>query len=334
MRALAEIAATAACMPDGSLAAGEAFLRERAVLSVELVRELGVGAVRVAEGRAGSELALAACRAALAQAGVRGAEVDVLIDYGVLPQEYLVPAWSMGNKLQHELGATRAFTVGFSGAGATSFLVALQCATSLIATDDALHHALLFGAETALAGNRVINPDAPTLLLGDGASAVLVRRATGGDQILGVELRSNGALHDVMYVPGGAMAHPTRVDLYRLRLDRARYEAAGRFDQLRGVCDALLERCGVRREAIGCAVLPNISAGERGRMLAALSLECEAPGAANLARFGHVLSSDLALNYAARGPRAAGDHILLCSHGMGFMAGAALVRVGAPREAA
>ncbi|MCA1709930.1 MAG: hypothetical protein LC808_44270, partial [Actinobacteria bacterium] len=169
------------------------------------LQRIGIESVHAADGQSGSDLALAAAERALAAAGITGKDIDVIVDYTVLPQEYLVPVWNLGNKLQHQLGATKAFALGFSGGGSTNLLVALRFATDLIRANDNVRTALLFGAEIAIPGNRVLNPTQPVTVLGDGASAVVLVAGGDGIVVLGTEIASDATYHDVCYIPGGAL---------------------------------------------------------------------------------------------------------------------------------
>src|SRR5262245_60659602 len=122
------ILSQALALPAQRRSLAELAGEEQCELTPGLAAELGVEQVAVCSVEKPSDLALAAAQAALAQAGVAAESIDVIVDYGNLPQELLVPAWNMSNKVQAGLGAKRSFTIGFSGHGATNFLVALEYA--------------------------------------------------------------------------------------------------------------------------------------------------------------------------------------------------------------
>ncbi|WP_457654440.1 hypothetical protein [Rhodocaloribacter sp.] len=304
------------------------FREEGAAFSPETAARLGVEAVRLCDGETGSALALEAAREALARAGVDASALDVIVDFSILPQEYLVPAWNMSNKLQHELGATGAFTLGFSGGGATNFLVALKAAADLIRFDERVHTALLVAADVTIPGNRILNPDAPTVVLGDGASAMLLGADAPGPRVLDVELWSDGGYHDVCFIPGGALAHPDRPELYRLILDRERFEAAPKWETLERLADAVLTRAGRARDGQTAFVYPNLSAPDRAAFARTFALDPRRAAHAPFSETGHVQGSDLVRNYLAlleNGALADGGTALLCSHGMGFLYGVGLL---------
>src|SRR5205823_649187 len=108
---------------------------------------------------------------------------------------------------QHELGAKKAFTVGFSGGAASNFLVALSSGVAMLQANDNMKAALLVASDVTIPGSRVVNPGDPVSILGDGASAVVLQKGATASIILATELWSDGAMHDVYYIPGGALAH-------------------------------------------------------------------------------------------------------------------------------
>lgn len=307
------------------------FREEGASFPAETAKKLGVESVRLCDGETGSALALEAARDALERADVDASTIDVIVDFSILPQEYLVPAWNMSNKLQHELGATGAFTLGFSGGGATNFLVALKAAADLIRCDERVNTALLVAADATLPGNRILNPDAPVIVLGDGASAMLLQGDAPGPRVLDVELWSDGDYHDVCFIPGGALAHPDRPDLYRLTLDRDRFEAAPKWETLDRIAAAVLARAGRARDERTAFVYPNLSAHDREAFMDAFALDPSRAVHAPFSEHGHVQGSDFVRNYLALvEARADGDTALLCSHGMGFMYGVGLLAFDSP----
>ena len=312
---------SAACrFPDSVASIEDIFAEEGVELTSETRARLGVSSVHLCDGVSGSELALDAAHEALDAAGIAASRLDVIVDFTILPQEYLVPAWSMGNKLQAELGAKRAFTLGFSGGGASNFQVALSSAAALLQNDDGVDTALLVAADVAIPGNRVLGGRRPATVLGDGASAVVMQSGGGGDEVIGTRIKTFGELHDVCYIRGGAMEHPDRSDLYRLDLDVER--AARATTALAEVCAELLESSRIDREDVSLTTT-NISLDDRAALADTLGSELGDGANTNLARHGHVQGTDLVLNYL--GAREAGRPVLLASHGMGFMPAASLL---------
>ena len=323
---------SAACQfPDVKRSTEELFDEEGIELTSEAAARLGIDGVHLCDGETGSQLALAAAQEAMAQAEIGPLDLGLIVDFTVLPQEYLVPAWSMGNKLQADLGAKKAFTLGFSGGGATNFQLALDAAASLLRDDERLITALLVAADVSIPGNRVLNPEWPMTILGDGASAVVLQRGSAGDVLVGTELRTEGALHDVCYIQGGAMRHPDRVDLYRLQIDRERYETAPKMAALGDVVARLLTKADLALDRVRAYDYSNLSFEDRHQFQGHLVGTGDGGGfwPDNTRGHGHVQGTDLVLNYLtarASGNVYDGDHVLIASHGMGFMYGATLLQ--------
>jgi 3-oxoacyl-[acyl-carrier-protein] synthase-3 len=308
----------------------ELFAEQGLELSPETAARLGVERVPLCDGHQGSELAVAASLEALARAGVSGAEVDVVVDYTIWPQKWMVPVWNMSGEVQKAIGAEKAFTVGFSGGGATNFLVALCYTAAMLEADEKMKYALLVAGDVTIPGSRVLNPESPVSVMGDGGSAVLMQRGAPGALVLGTELRSDGANHDVCYIPGGCLANPEDPALYRMMLDKARYDAAPKNANMLQLAKTVLDRAGVKLTDVKYVVYPNISAEDQTAFRHAFGLRPEQLDSSNLATNGHLQGNDLVLNYLSlseRGSLHEGDYVLLCSHGMGFMAGASLVRI-------
>jgi 3-oxoacyl-[acyl-carrier-protein] synthase-3 len=291
---------------------------------------LGVDQVPLCDGHRGSELAVAASIEALARAGVSGTDVDVVVDYTILPQKWMVPVWNMSGEVQKEIGAEKAFTVGFSGGGSTNFLVALNFAAAMLETDDKMKYALLVAGDVTIPGNRVLNPAAPVSVMGDAGSAVLLQRGASGQLVMGTELVSEGANHDVYYIPGGCLANPEDPSLYRMMLDKPRYDAAPKTATTLELARRVLDRAGLKLTDVKYVVYPNISSEDQNGFRDAFGLRMDQICTSNLATNGHLQGNDLVLNYLSLttdGAVREGDYILVCSHGMGFMAGASLIRI-------
>lgn len=290
---------------------------------------LGIKEVPICQGESASEMALAACQEALRQAELDVAQLDVIVDYTILPQEYLVPAWNMSNKLQHELGAKKAFTVGFSGGGASNFLVALSSAAAMLTANDKFTSALLVAADITIPGNRILNPADPVSILGDSAGAMVLKKGSEGRLVIDTELHSDGSYHDVCYIPGGALANPDDPALYRVELDKGRYDSAPKNETLKALLETLLRRNGVKREEVVFGLYPNLSRDDRQQFANATGFSASQLNGDKLASHGHLQGTDFVINYLSMlesGVVTKGQYVVAASHGMGFLAGVALLR--------
>jgi 3-oxoacyl-[acyl-carrier-protein] synthase-3 len=152
-----------------------------------IVRRTGIRERRYAEpGAALHELAAAAGAAALADAGIEGARIDLVV-VASCSQDSVMP--NAAPQVAHALGASAAGAFDI-GSACTGFLAALAAARGMLASG-ASRNALLIGAEIM---SRHVDPNDrnTAALFGDGAAAiVLTAGAPGG---LGpVVLGSDGA---------------------------------------------------------------------------------------------------------------------------------------------
>ncbi len=322
------IVGTAVRLPERTISVREAFRQEGMEYDRAAADALGMEQVHVFEGAWTTRLAREAAVSCMAEAGVKPAEIDAVVDFSVLPQDYVVPSWSISNVIQHELGLANAFNLGFGGSGTTNFLVALKFVASLIRSGR-VGTALLIATDVALPGNRVVGRERPLTVLGDGASAVLVRSGPGRCEIVGIELWSEGRNHDVFLIPGGGLANPGRLDLYGLRIDAARCSGDGVRRNLREVAERAAGTAGIRLEDVAIVVNPNISAADREECAAMAGFADDDPFGGNRRRIGHVQGTDFVINLSQwidSGKHGPSRPALVCSHGWGFAYGAMVVR--------
>jgi 3-oxoacyl-[acyl-carrier-protein] synthase III len=324
------IAAAAITLPVRKRDVGSLFQEESATLNPGIGARLGIEEVPICNGESASTMALATCQEALRRAELDVAQLDVIVDYSILPQEYLVPAWNMSNKLQHELGAKKAFTVGFSGGGATNFLVALGSAAAMLQTNEKLTSALLVAADVTIPGNRILNPSDPVSVLGDAAGAIVLKKGVKGSVVIDTELHSDGSYHDVCYIPGGALAHPDDPALYRMELDKKRFDKAPKSETLKAMLETLLERAGVKRADVVFGLYPNLSADDQQQFADAMGFSAGQIDTDNRKSRGHLQGTDFVVNYLSMiesGTVDKGQYFVAASHGMGFLAGVSLLEL-------
>ena len=155
-----------------------------------------------AEGEYTSDLATAAARAALADAGALPADVDLVILATATPDDTFP---STGTIVQSKLGMTNGVAFDIH-AVCSGFVFALATADNFIRAGQA-RCALVIGAETF---SRILDwQDRTTcVLFGDGAGAVVLeaqaQTGTRDDRgILSTRIRSDGRYEDLLYVDGG-----------------------------------------------------------------------------------------------------------------------------------
>lgn len=150
-----------------------------------------------------SDLALEAGHRALAEAGVSPRDLDLIIVCTATP-DMIFP--STASLVQDRLGAERA--AGFDlAAGCTGFMTGLVMAAHSVASRN-YETVLVIGAETL---SRIVDwTDRNTcVLFGDGAGAVVVRRAAhSGEGILSFLMGSDGSGGPLLCVPAGGSRIP------------------------------------------------------------------------------------------------------------------------------
>ena len=168
-----------------------------------IVQRTGIRERRIAaDGEMTSDLATRSAEAALANAGMTGSDVDLIVLATSTPDETF-PATA--TRVQAAIGMNRgaAFDVQ---AVCSGFVYALSIADNFLRVGQA-RSALVIGAETF---SRILDwTDRTTcVLFGDGAGAVVLTSAESaggkGDRgVLSTHLFSDGRYHDALYVDGG-----------------------------------------------------------------------------------------------------------------------------------
>ncbi len=210
-------------MPIRSLIAGcGSYLPERSLSNVELAQAYGLDTSDewivertgihnrhiAAPDETASTLGANAARAALARAGMRADEIDLIVVATATPDSAFP---STAVRIQALLGSTRGFGFDISAA-CTGFVYALNVADNFIRSGQ-VKTALVIGAEVF---SRIVDwTDRGTcVLFGDGAGAVVLRagegEGTAADRgILSTHLHADGSFGDLLFVDGGAGSNGT-----------------------------------------------------------------------------------------------------------------------------
>ncbi|MCB1125496.1 MAG: beta-ketoacyl-ACP synthase 3, partial [Verrucomicrobiae bacterium] len=155
-----------------------------------------------AEGETTSDLAAAAARRALENAGVTAAEIDLIIVATVTP-DMVFPATAC--LVQAEIGATRAWGFDLSAA-CSGFLFALSTGATFI-TSGKHKKVLVIGADKM--SSIVDYTDRTTcVLFGDGAGAVLLEADTEGYGIVDSVEYTDGSNSAALCMAAGGSLHP------------------------------------------------------------------------------------------------------------------------------
>src|SRR5438132_13480347 len=151
MKAPVGILAASCHLPGQKRSVEELFREEGASLGSEIAARLGIREVPISNGQGSetaSNMAVAAGREALQRAKVEPLTVDVVVEYSIMPQEYLVPVWNMSNKVQAEVGSSKSFVVGFRGGASSNFMVPLSSAAAMLSENDCIKTRLLVTGST------------------------------------------------------------------------------------------------------------------------------------------------------------------------------------------
>jgi 3-oxoacyl-[acyl-carrier-protein] synthase-3 len=299
---------------------------------IDFQRDIGIESVHLGGAEPPSDIGLEASRRALTEAGVDGAELDLIIDFTSIPEDYVAPTWAAAGRVQEQLGAKSAFATAVNTGGCTSYHVALRAARAWMLGDDRFRTALLFAGDKTPALNKTYYPITVTC---DGGSAVVLRRGHLRRTLLAVEVITVGELHDVWYVPGPSTVPPGAPfgeEMLYMRSDMKRFNESVitiNLFMFRKVMKAAMKSAGVKAEDIACYVYPTFSTWDQRSFSRGLGIPPEKLYTDGLARHGHLQENDMVMNYvdAARQERfKEGDLVMVTTNGAGFAWGAAVIR--------
>jgi 3-oxoacyl-[acyl-carrier-protein] synthase-3 len=271
------------------------------------------------EEEALSDLALPACRDALAQAGVEGREVDLLIVATVTP-DMAFP--STGAILADQLGAVDAAAYDLS-AGCTGFMYALAQAYGMLAAGLA-KRALVVGGDVL---SRILDwTDRSTLVLfGDGVGAVVLEGVSERG-FLGFELGADGGGGESLWLPGSGSRIFDESERFVKMNGREVYKFATRI--LVQSAEDVLRRCGVTIGDVDVYVPHQANIRIIDHATKKLGVPSERV-VINVDRYGNTSSGSipLALADAAQDGRLRpGKLVLMTGMGAGLTWGSALIR--------
>jgi 3-oxoacyl-[acyl-carrier-protein] synthase-3 len=296
-------------------------LKQYVDTSDEWIRErTGIRERRMAsKDEALSDIALPASRDALAQAGVEGKDIDLLIVATVTP-DMSFP--STGAILADKLGAVDAAAYDLS-AGCTGFMYALAQAYGMLVGGLA-KRALVVGGDLL---SRILDwEDRSTLVLfGDGAGAV-VMEAVPQQGFLGFELGADGAGGESLWLPGSGSRIFDDPDRFVKMNGREVFKFATRI--LVKSAQDVMERCGVTIDDVDVYVPHQANMRIIDHATRKLGVPSEKV-VINVDRYGNTSSGSipLALADAAQDGRLKpGKLVLMTGMGAGLTWGSALIR--------
>ena len=284
-----------------------------------IVERTGIRERRIAAAdEALTDIALPAARAALAEAGVEGRDVDLVVCATVTP-DMMFPTSSA--LIADALGATDAGAYDLL-AGCTGFMYAVAQAYAMLAAGLA-RRALVVGGDVL---SKILDwTDRSTLVLfGDGAGAVVLEPVERGG-FLGFELGADGAGGRHLWLPGSGSRRFEDPDRLVKMNGREVFKFATRVLVSSG--RAVLERCERGIEEVDVYVPHQANRRIIDHAAAKLGVSPEKT-VVNVDRYGNTSSGSIPLALAdarADGRLHAGALVLMTGMGAGLTWGSALL---------
>jgi 3-oxoacyl-[acyl-carrier-protein] synthase-3 len=282
----------------------------------------------VAPGVYTSDMATAAGRDAIADAGVKPEDIDLVIVATLTPDNF-TPATAA--RVADNLGCVNAGAFDLSAACA-GFVYGLAMATGTISAG--IHkRVLVIGAEIF---SRILDMEDRTtaILFGDGAGAAVVEAVPGAGGILGFDLGCDGSGADVLGIPAGGSRMPASIETVQgrqhyLKMDgKEVYRFATRV--VGHSAHKVLDTCGYEVSDIDLYVphQANLRIIESGAEKMGIPKDRIFT---NLQKYGNTSAASVPLclyEAKAEGRLKDGDLVLLMGFGAGLSWGSALMRWG------
>jgi 3-oxoacyl-[acyl-carrier-protein] synthase-3 len=273
-----------------------------------------------------SDMAVEAARAALAQRGIEGSEIDAVIVCTVTP-DMMFP--STACLVQDRIGAKGAW--GFDLIAACSgFVYGLTTGAHLIRCGTH-KKVLIIGADTM---SRIIDyTDRGTcVLFGDGAGAMLLEPGEEGDGFLGFLNEIDGSGGDALKMPAGGSRLPASEETVRLRQHFVKQEGQQVFKyavrKMYDICTGILQRNGLTAKDVKLLIPHQANRRIITATAERLGLDCEQV-IINIDRYANTTAATIPLatrDAIEAGKLKKGDIVLFVAVGAGFTAGANLWR--------
>ena len=272
-----------------------------------------------------SDISMPAAQAALEQAGLTGADIDLLI-VATVTADMQFP--STAALLADRLGAVNAGAYDLA-AGCTGFMYGIAQAYGMVESGLS-RHALVVGADVL---SKLMNfADRSTcVLFGDGAGAAVIERVPK-DGFLGFELGADGAGGKDLNLPAGGSRMPTTAETvasgahYVHMNGREVFKFATRV--LVSSARDLLEQCELSPEDVDVYVPHQANVRIIDHAVGKLGIPKEKV-IVNVDRYGNTSSASIPLalaDAAASGRMKSGDTVLMTGMGAGLTWGSAVMR--------
>ena len=285
-----------------------------------IIERTGIRERRIAsDEQALTDLALPGCEIALAQAGLTGKDIDLLIVATVTP-DMTFP--SCGVILADKLGATDAAAYDLS-AGSTGFVYALVQAYGMLAAGVA-NRALVVGGDVL---SRILdwNDRSTVVLFGDGAGAVVLERSEQPG-FLALDLGADGSGAENLWLPGSGSRLFDEADQHVKMNGREVFKFATRI--LVQSANAVLSRAGFTIDDVDVYVPHQANVRIIDHATKKLGIPSDRV-VINVDRYGNTSSGSIPLALAeaqADGRLQPGNLVLMTGMGAGLTWGSALMK--------
>ncbi|MBI5819183.1 MAG: ketoacyl-ACP synthase III [Verrucomicrobia bacterium] len=315
------IVGTGSYLPERIVTNAEFEARKELATSDEWIRtRTGIRERRFArENEYASDLSAEAARRAMAQAGVKPEEIDLIIVATITPD---MPFPATACLVQHKIGAKRAACFDLEAA-CSGFLYALEVGQQFVAAHT-YNTVLVIGAEKL--SSIIDMQDRNTcVLFGDGAGAAILRsRDDSSHGILTTCMGADGAYSDLLKMPGGGSCHPATRQTVDARLHFLQMAGKEVFKQAVTAMNSAATEALARCQITGADIALVIPHQANLRIIDALAKRIGVPADriyVNLDRYGNTSAASvpIALDEAARAGRIkSGDLVLMVAFGAGF----------------
>jgi len=278
-----------------------------------------------ADDEACSDLAVAASQQALAMAGIGAEDLDGII-VGTISGDMQFPATA--TFVQDGLGAVNAAALDLSAA-CSGFIYGLGVGNAMIASGQ-MNRVLVIGAEV-LTKFVDWSERSTCVLFGDAAGAAILEACPYGHGILAIHMKSDGALAELLCLPGGGSCHPLTPNTFSERTRYIKMKGDGVFKwAVRAMVDAshtVLDQAGRSLSEVA-VVIPHQA---NIRIIEAVSERLEIPRErifVNIDRYGNTSSATIPVAYdevVREKKLKPGDLVLFTGFGGGFTWGSVLL---------
>lgn len=188
----------------------------------EIVAKSGVGCRYIAKTESASQMALAAAKEAIADAGLQASDLSAVI-VCTFSGDYVYPNTASCLCRHLEISDCMAFDVQANCAG---FQIGLSTARDMLRSNPEHRHIAVVGVakQSPYLDPNDINT---AFFFSDAASAAIVSRVEGQGGLMNTYSKTNGSNYEVVRLRGGGSSYPLNAELLRSMPETLTYDHAG-----------------------------------------------------------------------------------------------------------